>query len=198
MSNTYSTHLRRLAALSAVVAVGIAAPASAAKPEGAGKPADRPAKAQGPKSGKKSETKANKKAKKVPARCKTGKTRAFVSAGTVVAHTLVANADGTVDGTVTVKVDRTNKHARADREKEVVYTVDDAKLKVVTGDRNTDGKVDLTDAQVGDRVKVKGKIARLHKKCTSDGTTATPDLGRVTIAAPKPAPAPETAPAPSA
>ncbi len=196
MSNTYSTHLRRLAALSAVAAVGIAAPASAAKPDGAGKPADRPAKAQGPKSEKKA--KSDKKAKKAPARCKTGKTRAFVSAGTVVAHTLVANADGTVDGTVTVKVDRTNKHARADREKEVVYTVDDAKLKVVTGDRNTDGKVDLTDAQVGDRVKVKGKIARLHKKCTSNGTTATPDLGRVTIAAPKPAPTSETPPAPSA
>jgi hypothetical protein len=192
MSTSYSTHLRRLAALSAVAAVGFAAPAGAAKPDNAGKPADRPAKAQGPKK--------EKKAKKVPARCKTGKKHAFVSAGTVVAHTLVANPDGTVDGTVTVKVDRTNKHARADRSKEVVYTVDDAKIKVATGDRNADGTVDLADAQVGDRVQVKGKIARLHKKCASNGTTATPDLGRVTIAAPKPAaePAPAPAPAPAA
>ena len=189
MSTSYITHMRRLSALTALAAVAIAAPATAAKPESAGKPADRPAKAQGPKT--------EKKAKKVPGRCKTGKKHAFVSAGTVVSHTLVANADGSVDGTVTVKVDRTNKHARADKKQEVVYTVDDAKLKLATGDRNADGTVNLADAQAGDRVQVKGKIARLHKKCTSNGTTATPELGRVTIAAPKTdsEPAPATAPA---
>ena len=130
-------------------------------------------------------------------RCKKTHSHAYVVRGALVSQALTTNPDGTVDGTIVVNVEKTNKHARADKGVATTYTLDDAKLQVATEDRNKDGKVDQADAAAGDRVKLTGKITRRNKKCSSEGFTATKTFRRVTIAAPEQAPAPAPAPAPA-
>jgi len=187
--------MRKTLILTGLAALTISAPAVAEKPEDTGKPADRPATAQGPKAEKPAKAAPKAKSKK-DKRCKVH-SRAFVVRGTFVSQALTTNADGTVDGTITVKVEKTNHHAKADKGAEKTYTLDDAKLKLAEiPDRNADGKVDQTDALAGDRVQLKGKITFRHKKCTGEFTPAT-SFKRLTIKAPKPAPAPAPATAPA-
>lgn len=181
--------MRKTILLTGLAALTMSAPAVADRPDTAGKPAEKPAKAKG---------KSQSQSKGATKRCKVH-SRAFVVAGTYQAGDVVVAADGTATGTtVTVAVDRTNKHARADKGKTVVYSLAGAKIKVK--DANADGKVDQADVAAGNRVKLTGKTTFRHKKCTGEFTPAT-TFRRVTIAAPKTekqqAPAPAAAPAPA-
>jgi hypothetical protein len=181
--------MKKVVLAATLAAVAVAVPAQASPPASPG--------AQG----KSHSTKAGSKSK----RC-TPRSVAYVAFGEYVSGALTqtqgaATTDDASDdrwsGTLVVDVKRTNKHARADKGVATTYTLDDAKLKVATEDRNKDGKVDQADAAAGDRVKLTGKITRRNKKCSSEGFTATKTFRRVTIAAPEQAPAPAPAPAPA-
>jgi hypothetical protein len=104
--------------------------------------------------------------------------------------TRALNIKGTVsavgDGTVDVLVKRANHHGRALRDQTV--TVDVSNARIVVRDVNDDGKRDLADVAVGDRVLVQSRIAK----------GAAPDPAQPIVAkrlvdkgAPKPPPAPE-------
>jgi hypothetical protein len=107
---------------------------------------------------------------------------AYVAAGTLVSHTLVADAAAAVrggskptySGDVTVDVTKGNKAAKADKRTTKTYTLDHARVVLGLDDQNGDSRVDLADVVAGDRVKVIGKVTKLSKKC--DQTGFTPEL----------------------
>lgn len=174
---------------------GLAAAALAAGPAVAERPSntDRPGKPEGKGNGAQTERgkPANRPVRRgdsvgASKRCSKGKTRGYVTAGTLVSHDLTVNENGTVDGTVVVDVDRTNKHARADEDKQITYTVDDTRLKVVTGDRSGDGEQTILDAAAGDRIKLIGRVTKAKKKCADNGSRIV-TFRKVTIAPPRPA-----------
>jgi hypothetical protein len=103
----------------------------------------------------------------------------FKASGTLVSSALTKNADGTYDGTITVDVKKANHKAPTGSQ---TYTLDDAKVKFHHG-------VDPLAPAAGSRVKIHGKITRLHKKCPTAGFTPTVTVKKVDInAAPKPKP----------
>lgn len=178
--------MKKLVLAAAVAAVAVAAPAQASKPASPGAQAKAPS------------TKAGSKSK----RC-TPRSIAYVAFGDYVSGSLTqtqgaaTTADASDDrwsGTLVVDVKRTNKHGRADKGKQKTYTLTDARLQLA--DANADGTPDAPVA--GDRVRVQGKVTRLHRKCDSTGFTAELKIRKVGFNKPKSAetPAPNPAPAP--
>ena len=112
------------------------------------------------------------------------------SKGPKAPKTRALNIKGTVsavgDGTVDVLVKKANHHGRALRDQTVMVDVSNA--RIVVRDVNDDGKRDLADVAVGDRVLVQSRIAK----------GAAPDPAQPIVAkrlvdkgAPKAPPAPE-------
>jgi hypothetical protein len=81
-----------------------------------------------------------------------------VSGPLTVPGALVANTDGTYNGTLTVQVLRSNWHARADKGTTKPYTLVNAKVKFGNG-------VDKTTPAAGTKAKLKGTITFEPKKC---------------------------------
>jgi hypothetical protein len=98
-------------------------------------------------------------------------------AGNLESGSLTANSDGTYDGTLVVDVKRTNRHAKADKGTTVTYTLTSAHLKLHGEDPSA-----LT---ANSRVKLKGTITKLAKKCDQTGFTPTVTIKRGTIKPPK-------------
>jgi hypothetical protein len=98
-------------------------------------------------------------------------TRGYQVTGTLVSWT---------DGSVTLTVTSANRHARNSGElMDATYTVPTADVLKL----GNDGAAVLS---VGDRVKVKGRVALTKKRCAGEGTSledryAAPDVTRVTI-----------------
>lgn len=158
----------------------VALAAFAAAPALADKPAD-------PGSQGKAHKKAHSnhgKAKGKSNRCKVH-AHAFIVAGALESASLTKNADGSYDGSVTLKVERTNKHARAHDGTSQTYTLDDAKVGFNVPDRDASGTVDAADLRPGDRVKLHGKVTRKNRKCDQTGFTPTVKFRKVTFAEPK-------------
>jgi hypothetical protein len=80
--------------------------------------------------------------------------------------------DDRYSGDVTVNVKRANHHGATGSQ---TYTLDNDRVKFY--DANHDGTADVPKA--GDRVKVKGKITKLARKCDQTGFTPTIDVRRV-------------------
>jgi len=110
----------------------------------------------------------------------------YVAAGMLVSDTLTKNADGTYSGTLVVKVTHTNHHAAADNEKEVTYTLTNARLTFAVSDVNKDGSVGTDDLVAGDRTHLTGRITRLHHNCNQTEFKATTTIGHVVFHEPKP------------
>jgi hypothetical protein len=81
-------------------------------------------------------------------------------------------SDDRYSGGLTVDVKRANHHGATGSQ---TYTVDNARVRFY--DANHDGTKDVPKA--GDRVKVKGRITRLGKKCDSTGFTPTLTVRKV-------------------
>ena len=128
--------MNKLAALAAVAAVGLVAPAQAHKPDTAGK-SDKAAKAQ-------------KAGKGVASRCKT-RSVGFNASGTLLTSALTAGEDGRYSGTIAVTVTRANHGAPKG---EQTYTLTNARVKFRAG-------VDAAAPAAGSRVKIAGKPQRL-------------------------------------
>jgi hypothetical protein len=80
--------------------------------------------------------------------------------------------DDRYSGDLTVNVKKANHHGATGSQ---TYTVTDARVKFY--DANHDGTADTPKA--GDRVKVKGRITRLSKKCDQTGFTPKITVRRV-------------------
>jgi hypothetical protein len=80
--------------------------------------------------------------------------------------------DDRYSGDVTVNVKKANHHGATGSQ---TYTLDNARVKFY--DANHDGTADTPKA--GDRVRVKGKITKLAKKCDQTGFTPTITVRRV-------------------
>jgi hypothetical protein len=80
--------------------------------------------------------------------------------------------DDRYSGDVTVNVKRANHHGATGSQ---TYTLDNDRVKFY--DANHDGTADVPKA--GDRVKVKGKVTKLARKCDQTGFTPTIDVRRV-------------------
>lgn len=80
--------------------------------------------------------------------------------------------DDRYSGTVTVTVKKATHHAATGSQ---TYTLDNDRVKFY--DANHDGTAD--QPKPGDRVKVKGTVTRLAKKCDQSGFTPTTDVRRV-------------------
>jgi hypothetical protein len=112
----------------------------------------------------------------------------YKASGTLVTATIEQTAgsatpergDDRYSGSVTVDVSKANHHAPKG---EQTYTLDSARVKFYDSDHN---KV-ADEPQAGDRVKVKGKITRLAKKCDTSGFTSTITVRKVEFKPPKPA-----------
>ena len=98
---------------------------------------------------------------------------AYVAGGTLESGSLTQNADGSYDGTLTVKVSRANHHAQADRATSKAYTLTGARVKL-------HGQ-DPAALKPGSRVKLQGKVTRLNAKCDQSAFTATTTIKRVTV-----------------
>jgi len=98
-------------------------------------------------------------------------------AGNLESGSLTANSDGTYSGSLVVDVKTTNKHAKAAKGTTVTYTLTSAKLKLHGEDPSA-----LT---ANSRVKLKGTITTLAKKCDQTGFTPTVTIKRGTIKPPK-------------
>jgi hypothetical protein len=148
--------MNKLAAIAAVAAVGLVAPAQAHKPDGAGKP-DKPANAA-------------KAAKKCAPR-----SVGFNAAGSLVSSALTAGEAGRYSGTMTVTVMRAN-HGAAKGEQ--TYTLTNARVNFRAG-------VDAAAPAAGSRVKISGKITKLTRKCQTEGYEPTVTVKKVDIKAAK-------------
>jgi hypothetical protein len=80
--------------------------------------------------------------------------------------------DDRYSGTVTVDVKRASHKAPSGSQ---TYTLDNDRVKLYDADH--DGTAD--EPKAGDRVKVKGSITRLSKKCDQTGFTPTTNVRRV-------------------
>ena len=154
--------------------------AFAATPAPAHKPADPGAQGKAHRQAHGNHGKAKGKAN----RCKVH-ARAFIVSGAFEAASLTKNADGSYDGSVTLKVERTNTHAHAHKGTSQTYTLDDAKVRFHVPDRDASGTVDAADPRPGDRVKLHGKVTRKNRKCDQTGFTQTVKFRKVTFAEPK-------------
>ena len=90
---------------------------------------------------------------------------------------LTRNSDGTYSGTLTVHVTSANHHAKADKGTDKSYTLDHAKT-------NLHGE-DPGALVAGSRVKLKGTITTLAKKCDQTGFTSTTTIRKANIKPPK-------------
>jgi hypothetical protein len=97
-------------------------------------------------------------------------------AGNLESGSLTANSDGTYSGTLVVDVKRTNRHARAAKGTTQTYTLTSAHLKL-------HGE-DPTALTANSRVKLKGTITTLAKKCDQTGFTPTVTIKRGTVKPP--------------
>jgi hypothetical protein len=106
--------------------------------------------------------------------------------GTLVTATITQTAgsatpergDDRYSGSVTVDVSKANHHAATG---EQTYTLDAVRVKFYDRDHNH-----VADQpQAGDRVKLKGKITRLPKKCDASGFTPTTTIRKVSFKPPK-------------
>jgi hypothetical protein len=88
-------------------------------------------------------------------------------------------ADDRYSGTLTVDVKKASHRGPTGSQ---TYTVDNARVKFY--DANHDHTADVPKA--GDRVKVKGRITKLAKKCDQTGFTPTTTVRRVEFRAAKP------------
>ena len=102
---------------------------------------------------------------------------AYVAGGTLESGTLTKNADGTYDGTLTVRVAHANHHAKADRSTSRTYTLDNARV-------NLHGQ-DPAALAPGSRVKLQGKVTKLNKKCDQSAFAATTTIKKAGIKDPK-------------
>jgi hypothetical protein len=98
-------------------------------------------------------------------------------AGNLESGALTLNSDGTYSGSLVVDVKKTNRHAKADKGTTVTYTLTSAKLKLHGEDPSA-----LT---ANSRVKLKGTITTLAKKCDQTGFTPTVTIVRGTVKPPK-------------
>jgi hypothetical protein len=114
---------------------------------------------------------------------------AYTASGKLVSQTLTqtkgadttTRRDDRYSGDVTVDVKKASHHGATGSQ---TFTVDNARVKFY--DANHDHTADVPKA--GDKVKVKGRITRLAKKCDQSGFTATTTVRRVEF---KPAPKPK-------
>jgi hypothetical protein len=112
----------------------------------------------------------------------------YKASGTLVTATLNQTAgsatperrDDRYSGSVTVDVTKANHHAPKGQQ---TYTLD--AVRVHFSDRDHNHVAD--QPQAGDRVKVKGKITLLAKKCDASGFTSTITVRKVEFKPPKPA-----------
>ncbi len=155
--------MKKFAALAALLAVGVVAPAQADKPDRAGR-ADE---AQKPSNANKGKAKGRCVARSV----------GFNASGTLLEATLTAGAPGRYDGTISVKVTRANHGApKGDQ----TYTLTGVRVRFGEG-------VDAAAPAVGSRVKISGKITKLAKKCPTEGFEPTVTVTRVHVKAAEPA-----------
>jgi hypothetical protein len=147
--------MRKLAAIAALVAVALVAPAQAHKP-------DRLAKADG----------ATKAAKGKARRC-AGRSVGFNASGTLVSATLTVGEPGRFSGDLVVTVTRANHGAPKG---EQTYTLTNARVNFRDG-------VDAAAPAAGSRVRISGKITKLTRKCATDGFTATVTIRKVDVKA---------------
>ncbi|MEY2515856.1 MAG: hypothetical protein QOJ89_3214 [bacterium] len=152
--------MMKLAALAAVAAVGLVAPAQAHKPDGVGKP-DKPARAQ--KTGKGAES-----------RCKP-RSVGFNASGTLLTSALTAGEDGRYSGTISVTVTRANHGAPRG---EQTYSLTDVRVNFRTG-------VDAAAPAAGSRVRIAGKITKVTRKCQTEGSEPAVTVKRVDVKAAK-------------
>jgi hypothetical protein len=112
----------------------------------------------------------------------------FKASGILVSATLTQTAgsatpergDDRYSGSVTVDVKKANHRAPKG---EQTYTLDGVRVHFSDRDHNSVPDV----PQAGDRVKVKGKITRLAKKCDASGFTPTITVRKFEFKPPKPA-----------
>jgi hypothetical protein len=151
--------MKKLAAIAALVAVGLVAPAQAHRPDTAGKPAEA---AKADKSAKAGEANAR--------RC-AARSVGFNASGTLLTSALTAGAPGRFDGELTVTVTRSNHGApKGDQ----TYTLANARVNFRTG-------VDAAAPAAGSRVKISGKITKLTRRCVAAGFTPTVTVKKVDI-----------------
>jgi uncharacterized protein YdeI (BOF family) len=104
----------------------------------------------------------------------------YRAAGTLVSESLTQTqgaatprrSDDRYSGTVTVDVKRANHHGATGSQ---TYTLDNGRVRFY--DANHDGTADVPKA--GDRVRVKGKITALARKCDTTGFTPTVTVRKV-------------------
>jgi hypothetical protein len=88
------------------------------------------------------------------------------------------HGDDRYGGSVTVDVSKANHHGATGRQ---TYTLDAVRVKFYDRDHNH-----VADPpQTGDRVKLKGKITQLPKKCDTSGFTPTITIRKVEFKPPK-------------
>jgi hypothetical protein len=105
---------------------------------------------------------------------------AYAASGTLESQALTQTkgadttkrSDDRYSGTLTVNVKRANHHGATGSQ---TYTLDNGRVRFY--DTGHDGTADTPKA--GDRVKVKGSITRLGKKCDSSGFTPTITIRKV-------------------
>jgi hypothetical protein len=98
--------------------------------------------------------------------------------GKLVSGTLTPGTGKNIySGTLVVQVTKTNKHAKADKGTTQTYTLTNAKLKL-----HGEDPAALTPDS---RVKLKGTITTLAKKCDQTGFTATVTIKSGSIKPPK-------------
>jgi hypothetical protein len=105
------------------------------------------------------------------------RTVSYRVSGTLVSGTLTQNPDGTYNGTLVVHVTNTNHHAKTDKGTDKSYAVDHAKVKP-----NEATAAALTP---GSRVKLKGTVTKLGRKCDQTGFTPATTIKKATIKPPK-------------
>lgn len=125
----------------------------------------------------------------MPAEAKPGKSHkctphavGYKAAGTLESQSLAQTqgadttkrSDDRYSGSLTVDVKRANHHGATGSQ---TYTVDNARVRFYDADH--DGTADTPKA--GDRVKVKGRITRLGKKCDASGFTPTITVRKVEL-----------------
>ncbi len=155
--------MKKFAALAALLAVGVVAPAQAEKPDKTGVAG----KAQKPSNANKGKAKGRCVARAV----------GFNASGTLLEAMLTAGARSRYDGTISVKVTRANHGApKGDQ----TYTLTGVRVRFGEG-------VDAAAPAVGSRVKISGKITKLAKKCPTEGFEPTVTVTRVHVKAAEPA-----------
>jgi hypothetical protein len=121
----------------------------------------------------------------------------YKAAGSLVSQALTQiqgadtakRGDDRYSGTLTVEVKKANHRAPRG---EQTYTVENARVHFYDADHNHVADV----PKAGDRVKVRGKITKLRKKCDTTGFTPTVTVRKVDLKAAKPAKAPKAARSP--